>query len=139
MKTYTAGAVHPLVPLVGRVLLALLFVVSGYGKLTHYSGTEGYMAAAGLPMIGVLLPLTILCELGGGLLLMIGLFTRPVAVLLFLFTIPVTLAFHHFWDVPAAQAAMQQINFLKNLSIMGGLLLLASYGAGAYSVDAKRG
>ncbi|MEO8937494.1 MAG: DoxX family protein [Burkholderiaceae bacterium] len=138
MNTFDARAVHPVVPLIGRVLLAILFVVSGYGKLTHYAATEGYMAAAGLPLIGVLLPLTILCELGGGLLLMLGLFTRPIAVLLFLFTIPVTLAFHHFWDVPAAQAVMQQTNFLKNLSIMGGLLLLASYGAGAYSVDARR-
>ncbi len=127
-----------IVPLVGRVLLALLFVVSGFGKVSHYDATAGYMASAGMPLIPLLLPATILVELGGGLLLIIGLFTRPVAVLLALFTIPVTLTFHHFWDLPAAQAAMQQIHFLKNLSIIGGLLMLYSYGAGSISVDGRR-
>jgi putative oxidoreductase len=112
--------------------------MSGWGKVAHYDATAGYMAAGGLPMIALLLPLTIAVELGGGLLLIAGLFARPVALLLALFTIPVTLTFHHFWDLPAAQAAMQQVHFLKNLSIIGGLAMVFAYGPGRLSVDGRR-
>lgn len=138
MNTMIADPVHPAVALVGRILLAVIFVVSGFGKVMHYSGTEAYMASAGIPMIGLLLPLSILIELGGGLLIVLGLFTRPVAIIVFLFIIPVTLAIHHFWDLPSAQAAMQQIHFMKNLAIMGGMLMLAAYGPGSWSLDTKR-
>ena len=138
MKTVTTDPAHPAIALVGRILLALIFIVSGFGKVMNYAGTEAYMASAGLPMVGLLLPLTILVELGGGLLIAFGLFTRIVAIVQFLFLIPVSLVFHHFWDVPAAQAAMQQIQFMKNIAIMGGMLLLAYAGAGSWSLDARR-
>ena len=138
MNTIVVDPVHPSVALVGRILLALIFILSGFGKLTDYAGTAGYMTNAGLPMVGLLLPLTILVELGGGLLIALGLFTRVAAPVLFLFLIPVSLAFHHFWDVPAAQASMQQIEFLKNIAIMGGMLLLAFAGPGSWSLDSRR-
>ncbi len=138
MKTIVTDTAHPAIALVGRILLALIFILSGFGKLTGYSGTAAYMTGAGLPMVGLLLPLTILIELGGGLLIALGLFTRIVAIVMFLFLIPVSLALHHFWDVPAAQAAVQQIQFLKNVAIMGGMLLLAFAGPGSWSLDGRR-
>ncbi len=119
----------------GRILLALLFIVSGGGKITSFSGTAGYMASAGLPVANVLLVLTIAVELGGGLLLVLGWKTRWAAAALFLFLIPATLVFHAFWAAPAAQAAMQQIHFMKNLAIMGGMLLLAACGPGAWALE----
>jgi putative oxidoreductase len=119
--------------LVGRVLLALLFVLSGFNKITGYSGTAGFMASAGLPMIGLLLPLTILIELGGGLLIMLGWQTRWVALITFLFLIPVTFTFHN-----AAVDPSQMIMLLKNVAIMGGMLHLFAFGAGAWSVDGRR-
>lgn len=121
--------------LVGRILLALIFIIAGFGKITGYAATAGYMAAKGLPMVGVLLPLTIATELGGGLLLAIGWKARWVALWLFLFLIPVTLVFHRFWGIDPAQAQSMQIHFMKNLSIMGGMLMVLAFGPGAYSVD----
>ena len=114
----------------GRVLLAQLFLVSGLGKIAHYAGTQGYMAAKGLP--GALLPLVILLEVGGGLLLVIGFQTRWVALALATFSVLVALVFHL---VPSDQG--QMINFMKNLSIAGGLLIVAQTGATSFAVDAR--
>lgn len=103
--------------IVSRVLLAQIFIVSGFGKIGGYAGTQGYMESMGVP--GVLLPLVILVELGGGLLLVAGLFTRWAALALAGFTIAAALIFHtNFSD------QIQTIMFMKNLSIAGGLLLL---------------
>lgn len=123
--------------LVGRILLAALFIVSGFGKITGYDGTAGYMAAKGLPLVNVLLPLTIAVELGGGILLAAGYKARAAALLLLLFTIPATLVFHAFWGIDPKEAAQQQIHFLKNVSIMGGMLMVFAHGAGAYGVDKR--
>jgi putative oxidoreductase len=88
-----------------------------------------------LPLPEVLAVLTILIELGAGLLLVVGWKARWAAFLIFLFTIPVSLVFHNFWAMEGAQAAMNQIQFLKNLSIMGGMLMVAAFGPGRYSLD----
>ena len=125
------------VSLVGRILLAVIFLLSGIGKITGYAATAGYMASKGLPMVGILLPLTILVEVGGALLLILGWKARWGAVVLFLFLIPTTLIFHAFWGLDAQAAQMQQINFLKNLAIMGGMLMLFAYGPGRWSIDGK--
>jgi putative oxidoreductase len=122
---------------VGRILLAVLFIVSGFGKISGWDGTAGYMASKGLPMVSVLLAATIAMELGGGILLAIGYKARWVAGAFFLFLIPVTFVFHAFWGIDAKEAATQQIQFLKNLSIMGGMLMVVAHGAGAYSLDKK--
>lgn len=124
-----------LAALVGRVLLALLFFISGLDKLGNYSGTMSYMTSAGLPMPQVLLVLTILIEVGCGLLVLLGLKARWAALIIALFLIPVTIVFHNPWASPADQQQMQMITAMKNLSIMGGLLLLAAFGPGRFSFD----
>ena len=121
----------------GRIFLALIFVVSGVGKITGYAGTASYMASRGLPMVEVLLPLTIAVELGGGLLLALGWKTRWAAAALFLFLVPTTLIFHQFWGIDPKLVQMQKIHFLKNVAIMGGMLMVLAIGAGAWSVDRK--
>ncbi|HEY2629909.1 MAG TPA: DoxX family protein [Usitatibacter sp.] len=122
--------------LVGRVLLAFMFVLSGFGKISGYEGTAGYMASKGLPMIGVLLPLTILTELGGGLALIAGFKARWAALLLAGFSLLAAIIFHDFWTVVDPMQHMnQQINFLKNVSIAGGMLMVFAFGPGRYSVD----
>jgi len=116
---------------VGRVLLAVLFLTAGVGKIAGYAGTLAYMHSQGVP--GALLPLVIVTEIGGGLLIVVGLWTRVAAVLLAGFTLLAALVFHtNFSD------QVQQIMFLKNLSIVGAFLLLAAHGAGPWSLDARR-
>lgn len=118
-------------PLVGRILLALIFVLAGFGKLgAGYAGTQGYMESMGVP--GMLLPLVIILEIGGGIALIIGWQTRIVSWLLAGFTLLAALIFHNnFGD------QTQMIMFLKNLAIVGGLLVLAVHGPGAYSLDKR--
>ena len=123
--------------LAGRTLLAVPFVVSGYGKIGAFAATAGMMAGKGLPAPEVLLALAIVVELGGGLALVIGWMTRWSALAILVFTVVATLVFHNFWAFPADQALMQQISFMKNLSIIGGLLLLVAFGPGRYAVDRR--
>lgn len=121
--------------LAGRILLAVIFVLSGYGKVGSFAATAGAMAGKGLPMVDVLLVLTILIELGGGLAIIVGYKTRWVALAIIVFTVVATVVFHNFWAVPAEQVMQQQTHFLKNLSIIGGLLVLFAFGPGRYAVD----
>lgn len=114
--------------LVGRILLALMFVMGGWSKISGYSGTQAYMTSAGVP--GLLLPLVIIVELIGGLMIIVGYKTRLAALALFGFTIAATVLFHMNWALP-----MQQLLFMKNLGIAGGFLVLFAAGAGAYSLD----
>lgn len=117
--------------LIARILLAHIFIISGLGKLgAGYAGTQGYMEAMGLP--GMLLPLVIALEIGGGLALIAGFMTRWAALALAAFSVVSALIFHaNFGD------QIQMIMFMKNLAMAGGLLLLYVHGAGALSVDAK--
>ncbi len=121
--------------LAGRILLAAIFIISGYGKITGFAGTAAYMASKGLPAVDVLLVLTILVELGGGLMIALGWKVRWAAALIFLFLIPVTAVFHNPIGLDAAQAQQQMINLLKNISIMGGMLGLLASGGGAFSLE----
>ncbi len=116
-------------PLIGRILLALIFVVSGFNKITGWDGTLGYMASKGIPMTDILLIITIIIELGGGLMIVFGIYARWAAFAIFLFLIPVTLIFHPFWADPE-----QMNNFMKNIAIMGGMLYIITYGSGSYSI-----
>ena len=126
---------HDLGMLLGRILLVLIFVMSGLSKITGFATTAGYMAKMGVPLVYPALLLSILMELGGGLLILIGYHTRLVAILVLLWFIPVTLIFHLNTWRHGQDAMINMIMFLKNVSIMGGLLLVASAGPGAYSVD----
>jgi len=125
-------------PLVGRILLALIFVISGFGKITGFEGTVGYIASKGLPLPQLGAVGATVVELVGGILLIIGWQTRWAATALFLYLIPTTLIFHPFWAVEAAQQQMQQINFMKNLAIMGGMLYVMAFGAGSLSIDNRQ-
>jgi putative oxidoreductase len=125
--------------LAGRILLALIFIISGYGKITGFAGTAAYMASKGLPFADVLLVLTILVELGGGALIALGWKARWAAGVVFLFLIPVTLVFHNPAGLDAAQAQQQMIQLLKNASIMGGMLGLFAFGPGRFSIDGQKG
>lgn len=124
--------------LIGRVLLALMFILAGWGKLTGLEGTAGYIASAGLPFPAALAVLTGLLELFGGLALVVGFQARWAALALGLFTLAASVLFHKFWAVPADQAFVQQLMFMKNLSVAGGLFMVAALGAGALSIDARR-
>jgi putative oxidoreductase len=123
--------------LIGRILLVAIFVLSGASKIGGFTGTAGYMASAGIPQkfVTPLLIVTILIELGGGLLIIAGFQTRIASLIIFLWLIPVTLIFHFFPAREGHQAMINTIMYMKNLSMMGGLLILASVGAGAYSID----
>ena len=121
--------------LLGRVALALIFVISGFRKITTVAATSGYIASKGLPMPDALAVAAIVIELGAGLLLIIGWKTRWAALLIAFFLIVITPIFHAFWSVPADQMMMQQSQFLKNLAILGGMLMLYVAGPGRFSVD----
>ena len=116
--------------LAGRLLLAYLFIVAGYGKVVGFAGTAKYMASKGMPMVEVLLVGTIIIELIGGLMLAVGWKARWAAWAFFLFIIPTTIIFHPVWA-----DAGQMIQFNKNLAIMGGMLYVAFMGPGRLSLD----
>lgn len=124
--------------LVGRILLALLFIPAGVGKLTGFAGTVAYTASAGVPLPQVAVALALLVEIVGGLALLLGWQTRWAALALALFTLVASFFFHKFWALPAEQAGMQQLLFYKNIAVAGGLFAFAAFGAGALSVDARR-
>jgi len=124
--------------LVGRILLGLIFVLSGFAKISGFDGTAGYIASKGLPLPQLLAALTIVVEFGGGLALMAGLYTRQAVVALAVFSLLTAVVFHNFWAAPQGEQMMQQINFMKNLAIAGGMLVVAAFGPGRLSVDARR-
>jgi putative oxidoreductase len=123
------SALNHVLILAARLLLGGMFLVAGYSKIGSYAGTQGYMEAMGVP--GIVLPLVILLEIGGGLALILGFQTRLAAVALAVFTVIAGLLFHGGAD------PMQQIMFMKNLAIAGGLLAFTVFGAGRASLDAE--
>jgi putative oxidoreductase len=131
-------------PLIGRILIAYLFIPAGISKLTKFDGTVAYVKSGKLPLLDMALPLpevgaviAIIVELGLGLLLLVGFKTRYVALGIALFTLAAALCFHQFWAVPDAAKMIQTIMFNKNLAIAGGLLFVAVYGPGPLSVDRR--
>ena len=125
--------------LVGRILLALIFLVAGYRKLMAVAGSAGYFAKLGFPMTDVLVWVVIAVEIGAAVLLILGWKTRWGALALALFTLIATFAAHRFWEISdAGQYANQMNHFLKNLAIVGGMIILAATGPGPHSVDGRR-
>jgi putative oxidoreductase len=121
--------------LAGRILLAYIFVLSGFGKIFSFAGTAGYMASKGMPMAEFFLVCAIVIELVGGLMLAVGWKARWGALALAVFVVPTTLIFHAYWTYPEAQVSMQQIQFNKNLAILGGMLYILFMGPGKLSLD----
>ena len=124
--------------LVGRILLAILFIKYGFEKVVGFQGTVGYIAAKGLPMPAVLAALAAVVELGGGILLAVGLLAGWAALGLAGFCVLTAFLFHPFWTLPAAQQYGEQVSFFKDLALAGGLLVVAGFGAGAASIDGRR-
>ncbi len=125
--------------LAGRLLMAVLFLPAGIGKLTGFAGTVGYISSVGLPMPQLAAVVALLVEIVGGAALVVGFGTRIAAVVLAVFTLVASVFFHAFWAVPADQQMIAQLLFYKNVAVIGGLLTIAAWGAGAWSVDARRG
>ena len=123
---------------IARALLATIFVISGYNKLTGFNDLVTTLAKQGLPLPQVAAFGTIAIELVGGILLLVGFKARWTALVMALFLVPATLMFHRYWSFEGAQRAGQKINFLKNLAIMGGLLMVSAQGPGRASVDGER-
>ena len=134
----SASNASPALNLIGRVGLAALFLPAGLSKVTGFEGTVGYIASVGLPMATLGAVLALLVEILGGLALIAGWHTRSAALALAVFTAVATVFFHAFWSVPAEQVMVQQLLFFKNVAVVGGLLILAAQGAGAWSLDARR-
>ena len=123
--------------LLGRVLIAWLFIPAGIGKIVGFAGTAGYIASKGMPMPNVMVVLAILAELGCGLAILVGFQTRLASWGLALFSVVSAVIFHAYWSAQGADIAAQQINFNKNLAIAGDLLALSVAGAGAWSLDSS--
>lgn len=126
---------NPIFSLVGRVLMAALFIPAGVTKLFGFAGTVNFVAAAGLPQPQLAAVIAIGVEIPLGIALLLGWQTRKVAAVLAAFTFIATMAFHQFWAVPEAQQMIQHLMFWKNMAIVGGLLMMASLGGGAWSLD----
>jgi len=133
----TASSASDVAALIGRVLIAYLFVPSGFGKLLGFAGTVGYIASKGMPLPEVCAAIAVFAELGLGLLVLVGWQARWAALGLALFTAVISPIFHGYWAVPDAQVMMQKLNFTKNFAIVGGLLAFYAFGPGRLSVDGR--
>jgi len=133
----TTGAAQDALALIGRILIAALFIPAGFGKLTGFAGTVGYIASAGLPLPQLGAIIAIVVELGFGILLLLGFKTRLSAIVIAVFTVAAAVFFHNYWGMPAEKAYVNQLMFFKNIAIAGGLLAIAAFGAGRFSIDRK--
>jgi putative oxidoreductase len=123
-------------PALGRIFLALIFVLAGLNKLGASGATASYMAGHGIPWPNLLVYGAIVVELGVGLMLMAGLYARGAALVLFCYTLALALIFHPYWAMPPEAQRTEHAMFFEHLAIMGGLLYVVAFGAGAWSVDA---
>jgi putative oxidoreductase len=123
--------------LVARLLIAPMFLLAGIGKVTDFQGTVGYIGSVALPMPQLLAAAALVLEIVASVLLIIGWKTRWAALALALFTLATALFFHNFWAMPADEQMMQQIIFLKNLAVAGGLLMATAVGPGGWSLDLR--
>ena len=132
MSNTTSNSNSGVVPFVGRILVAAIFILSGLGKIGAPAATQGYIAAMGMPAPLLAYIGAVVVELGGGLLLLAGYRTKLVAAALAAFSIVTAFIFHH-----ALADQNQMIHFLKNFAMAGGLLQFVAYGAGRISVDGR--
>ncbi len=124
---------------VGRLLLVALFLPAGISKLSSFSGTVGYISSAGMPLPTVAAALAVVVEIIGSVALVFGFGTRVAALVLAFFTLVASFYFHAYWAVPVDQQMVMQLLFFKNVAVVGGLLVLAAFGAGGWSLDSGRG
>ncbi|MBU6418390.1 MAG: DoxX family protein [Proteobacteria bacterium] len=139
MPTTRQGYFADEVILLARLLLVVLFLKFGWSKLTDYSGTVGYMAQTGVPVPELSALVAIFMEVFVALAILLGIGTRPLAVLMAVYTLATGFLAHHYWTMTGAAQYENEINFYKNVSIVGGFLLLYAAGPGKYTLDAKLG
>ena len=125
-------------PLLGRILITVIFLRSAFGKVTGFSAVAAGMAKKGMPYAEILLVGAIVFEIAGGLMVLFGWRARWGALLLILFTVPATLFYHDFWNMEAAQYRGQLNHFMKNLSIVGALIFVMGMGSGPLSLEKSR-
>ena len=130
------GQARHLLLLIGRIALVVLFIIFGYPKLTGFSGTVQYMTSLGTPM-PMLAAIIAVMEVPAAILIVLGFFTRPVAVLFVFYTLGTAIIGHHYWDMTGDAVMPNMINFYKNISIAGAFILLAIVGPGALSLDRR--
>ena len=131
------SSLHDPFTLIGRILIGQMFLLAGISKAMAFAGTSSYIASKGLPMPDIATVIAIIVEVGGGLALILGWCARWAALALAIFTLAATFIFHNYWTLPAAQQMTQNLMFTKNIAIIGGLLTIAVWGAGQWSVDGK--
>lgn len=119
----------------GRLCIALIFILSGFAKIMNWGMMAGYMASKGMTFVPLFLVLALIIEILGGFAILVGYFTRIAAILLLLYLIPVTGIFHDYWNASGNEYQLQMIMFLKNIAIFGGLIYVATCGAGGFSFD----
>jgi putative oxidoreductase len=127
-----------IVPLAGRLLISTIFIFSGLSKIPGHAAMAGFAASKRLPAADLAIWLAAAVEILGGLSILLGFQARIGAWVLFLFLIPTSVVFHNFWAMQGMEKMDNQAHFFKNIAIMGGLLFVATFGAGAYSIDAAR-
>ena len=129
---------HGVLPFLGRFLISLIFILAGIGKIVDFQGAVEALKSVGIGAPSFFIFVGLLMELIGGILLLLGWFTRFAIVVLMIFLLPTTLIFHGFWNYTGTEMGLQLSIFLKNLTIYGGLLAFFSYGPGRWSIDACR-
>jgi len=123
--------------LVARILLMVLFVKFGWTKITDFSGTVAYMEKTGVPVPMLAAIIAVVMEVFVAIAIIVGFYVRPLAIVIAIYTVGTTILAHHYWNMTGAAQYTNMVNFYKNLSIIGGLLLLSVTGPGKYSLDRK--
>lgn len=131
------GQSRPLLLLIARIAIVLLFIIFGLPKMTGFDGTVQYMAKLGAPMPMLAAIIAVVMEIPAAILIVLGFFTRPIALLFVFYTLGTAVIGHHYWDMSGDAVTPNMINFYKNVSIAGAFLLLAVTGPGAISIDRR--
>lgn len=137
LRYFDFGESRHLFLLIARIALAVLFIIFGFPKLTGFDGTVQYMTSLGAPAPMLAAIIAVVMEVPAAILIVLGFFTRPLAIIFVFYTLGTAVIGHHFWNMTGDAVGPNMINFYKNISIAGGFLLLAVTGPGAISVDRR--
>ena len=137
LRYFDFGSSRSFLLLIARIAIVVLFIIFGYPKLTGFSGTVQYMTSLGAPMPMLAAIVAVVMEVPAAILIVLGFFTRPLAVIFVFYTLGTAVIGHHYWDMTGDAVLPNMINFYKNVSIAGGLILLAITGPGAISLDRR--
>ncbi len=137
LRYFDFGSSRSFLLLIARIAIVVLFIIFGYPKLTGFSGTVQYMTSLGAPMPMLAAIVAVVMEVPAAILIVLGFFTRPLAVIFVFYTLGTAVIGHHYWDMTGDAVLSNMINFYKNVSIAGGFILLAITGPGAISLDRR--